>query len=59
MIYRYKCTNTKCKNLNKEVSISLPMSEYKNPQQCNECNKDMIKVFSSFGLKTSGDGYKV
>jgi len=57
MTYAYKCTNIDCKMRNKEVSISKPMSEAGEPENCKECNEELQKIFGSPSIRT-GDGYK-
>lgn len=56
--YNYKCENKDCKDYEKEVSISKPMSESSREEFCECCDKQLNRIFNSYGLKTAGDGYK-
>lgn len=55
MKYVYKCTNSECTELNKEVDIEKRMSDP--APDCQECGSTMDQVFKSganFVLKGSG-----
>ena len=57
MKYDYKCNTIDCKRRNVIVTIDKPISKASEPEYCEECKKEMQRVFSSPGVKT-GDGYK-
>lgn len=56
MIYEFKCKNTECEDYNKVKEYSISIKDYKIPN-CEKCNIEMVRVYSSFGAKTS-DGFK-
>jgi len=60
-IYNYICEDEKgegCENSKASIEIMKPMSEATREEFCPICKGPMKKIFSSFGLKTFGDGYK-
>lgn len=58
MVYSYECTNPDCKECAIAKDVDKPMSEYKREEFCEECEKEMQRVFSIGGHQTFGDGYK-
>jgi len=52
MTYQYKCT--KC---NKEIGIVKPMSESETKEYCDDCGKELKRVYEAPSVVT-GDGYK-
>ena len=56
MKYDFKCINSECSECEKVKEYIMRMSEYYIPK-CEKCEKDMKRVYSSFGAKTS-DGVK-
>ena len=60
MKYEYKCVNSQdggCDELNKLVIVEKPMTSNE-ISICDACGEDLQKIYSSFGLKTAGDGFK-
>ena len=57
-LYNYKCTSEDCNKYNEPVQIIKPMSKASDIEKCSACNKEIQKIFGSFGLKTAGDIYK-
>lgn len=61
MMYEYRCNNQACKNYGVIKNINMSISEYSEDKLpiCEECTEKTIRHYSSFGLKTAGDNYKV
>ena len=56
MIYQFRCEC--CGN---EESIEIPMKDYdkiSKDLKCEKCEGDLKRVYTSFGFKSFGDGYK-
>lgn len=59
MIYEYKCTNiVNCKEYNLIVEINKNIKDSSRTEYCSKCNEEMKRVYTSPGIKTSGDKYK-
>ena len=56
MKYDFKCINSECSECGKIKEYNIKISEYKIPN-CEKCKKEMQRIYSSFGAKTS-DGIK-
>jgi predicted nucleic acid-binding Zn ribbon protein len=57
MRYLYKCDNKDCKQYDVVVEIEKPIKDSDRHEACKECAQDMVRVWSSPGIKTS-DGNK-
>ena len=58
MKYLYKCVNGNCKENNKVVEIEKPMTESSKEENCEICETELNRIYTSPGIKTAGDGYK-
>jgi len=59
MKYNYNCKNEECPNMDKVIEIEKPMQEGGNPEDCENCGKEMSKIYGSTGIRTFGDGAKI
>lgn len=57
MKYLYKCTNDKCSENQKEVTVDKPMSESSREEHCEVCKKSLTREYKLGGI-TTGDGTK-
>jgi putative FmdB family regulatory protein len=53
-VYEYKCTENEAHEL---LSINRSISENDPGYKCSECDSNMIRHFSSFGIQFKGNGF--
>lgn len=56
MIYQFQC-----KHCGNKEDIEIPLKDYDKVAKdlkCEVCEGDLERVFSTFGFKSFGDGYK-
>ena len=58
MTYAYSCENEKCKAYQYNINIDKPISDASKEEFCPDCKEKLVRSYSSFGLRTFGDGYK-
>lgn len=62
MVYEFKCDNKECLSSHAVIKVDIPIQYYEETVRdlkCDWCNEHLQRVYSSFGLRTFGDGYKV
>jgi len=57
MRYLYKCSNDKCVNVGKTITINKPISESSKEEFCQICGSVLVRIYSVGAIKT-GDGVK-
>jgi putative FmdB family regulatory protein len=53
-IYEYKC---KLDDVHPKLSVSRSISEKDPGYRCEDCNSEMIRHFSPFGIQFKGTGF--
>lgn len=53
-VYEYKCTENEAHAL---LSVTRSISENDPGYKCSECESNMIRHFSSFGIQFKGNGF--
>jgi putative FmdB family regulatory protein len=53
-VYEYRCSHNEKHPL---ISINRSITENDPGYACSECNSDMVRHFSSFGIQFKGNGF--
>jgi len=61
MKYEYKCTNIFCDEYDHPKEFEMEAKFYSESAlpKCQKCKEPTQRIFSPFGLKSAGDGYKI
>lgn len=58
MFYPYICKNEKCKQFNKEITITKPMKDCTREEYCECCGELLVRpIFSYHGSYKSTEGF--